>query len=182
MKYLKLYENFESGLKLYLSNFESAFNWAKRNIKEVQYAIEDYEEDPKDVNNIRMYELYPERTEEYVKKFNQIQKQKEVVIYRLIMLESLNTFDTDNVGIFWSFEKNCVGHYGDYVDMDPPEDAEEFILTGTINISDIDWPHGFCSFIWYGPEQWECAVKKGSPVTITAINDDILTEPIKGKC
>jgi len=53
-----------------------------------------------------------------------------------------------------------------------------YILEGNINPKNIDWEYGFHSFIWYGEDQWECALNKGANVKIIAINEKELEKPI----
>ncbi len=116
---------------------------------------------------------------EYMGKYKQVMSQDKVMLHRLVKLNSLKELDLKNVGVFWSFEKDGVGAYGlgQKISGD-----KTFVLTGTVDITSIDWKQGLYSFLSYGKSEFECYVEKNSPVVITHVNDQELKKPISGKC
>jgi hypothetical protein len=115
----------------------------------------------------------------YVDKYNKLKNEYNITIYRLIKLNSINDLDLTNIGKHWSFEESGVGAYGEqHPKRGMMSTGEPFVLEAEVNPKDIDWIYGFNSFIWYGEDQWECALNKGAKVTINKINDDELETPI----
>ncbi len=104
-----------------------------------------------------------------------------------VSLDSVEDLVFDPIGTYWSFEKDGVGDYhGTYRDSGtswkiPKENAKLYILTAIVSPKDINWQHGFDSFMWYGEDQWECSLDNGIPVLITHIDDKKLKAPIKAK-
>jgi len=82
----------------------------------------------------------------------------------------------DNIGTHWSFEKHGAGVYGE-LPSGLGKSTQDILLTGTTEPKYVDWEYCFTSFIYYGEDQWECALDDGSPVRITHINDKPI-EPI----
>jgi hypothetical protein len=165
----------------FLSNYESATKYAYDNIDDVAEAFDSYDEDPDDIHASYSRDNYIELIELYVDKYNELKNQNTVTIYRLIILNSLNDLDINNIGMHWSFEKDGVGAYGEqHPNREMMKTGKSFILEGEVNPKYIDWVYGFSSFIWYGEDQWECALNKGAKVIINSINNTELEQPIIG--
>jgi len=172
---LKEYNNQDS----FLSNYETARKYAYDNIDDVAEAFDAYNEDPDDIHASYSRDKYIELIDLYVDKYNELKTQNSVTIYRLIMLNSINDLDVNNIGKHWSFEEDGVGAYGEqHPNREMMKTGKSFILEGDVNPKYIDWVYGFSSFIWYGEDQWECALIKGAKVIINSINNKELEKPI----
>jgi len=113
----------------------------------------------------------------YIDKYKSVSNLPIAQIYRMVLLNTIDDLDLNNVGVFWSFDENGAGFYdikktGDYL----------FILTATVNTNDIDWKQGFFSFLLYGKTEFDCYMKKGAPCIITHINGEKLSKPLNGFC
>jgi hypothetical protein len=157
-----------------LSNFNSAKEWV------INQQIDDVvNEDGDDLD----YDYYAggmdieELIYEYVSKFNDVKKEDEIQIYRLIRLDNIKQLELNDIGEYWSFEESGVGDYGsgrrDF------KGDKMFVLTGLVNPKDIDWEHGFYSFLFY-PDQHECALLSGANVKIIEINGTPLKKELIG--
>jgi hypothetical protein len=172
---LKEYNKYDS----FLLNYETAEKYAYDNIDGVAEAFDDYNEDPDDIQASYSRDKYIDLIDLYVDKYNKLKTQNNITIYRLIMLNSLKNLDVNNIGKHWSFEENGVGAYGEqHPNRGMMKTGKSFILKGNVNPKYIDWVYGFASFIWYGEDQWECALVKGAKVVINSINNKELEKPI----
>lgn len=163
----------------FLSNYESARKYAYDNIDDVAEAFDAYDEDPDDIHASYSRDYYIELIELYVDKYNELKTQNSVTIYRLIKLNSLKDLDINDIGMHWSFDKNGVGAYGEqHPNRGMMTTGKSFVLEGDVNPKYIDWVYGFNSFIWYGEDQWECALIKGAKVIINSINNKELNKPL----
>lgn len=163
----------------FLSNYESARKYAYDNIDDVAEAFDAYDEDPDDIHASYSRDYYIELIELYVDKYNELKTQNSVTIYRLIKLNSLKDLDINDIGMHWSFDKNGVGAYGEqHPNRGMMTTGKSFVLEGDVNPKYIDWVYGFNSFIWYGEDQWECALIKGAKVIINSINNKKLNKPL----
>lgn len=166
----------------FLSNSELAKKHAYERIDDVSDAIDNYNKNPEDNIAIHQYEYYMGLIDMYVDKYNELKNKNFVEIYRLIKLKEENELDTKNIGTHWSFVIDGVGAYGGtHPKRLPLNNGKSFVLTGHVDPKFIDWKYGFDSFIWYGEDQWECALLKGARVAIIKINDKVLDKPIIGK-
>lgn len=174
-KILKEYNSNDS----FLSNYESARKYAYDNIDDVAEAFDAYDEDPDDIHASYSRDNYIELIDLYVDKYNELKTQNSVTIYRLIKLNSLKDLDINNIGMHWSFEEDGVGAYGEqHPNRGMMSTGKSFVLEGVVNPKYIDWIYGFSSFIWYGEDQWECALIKGAKVIINSINNKELNKPL----
>lgn len=174
-KILKEYNSNDS----FLSNYESARKYAYENIDDVAEAFDAYDEDPDDIHASYSRDNYIELINLYVDKYNELKTQNSVTIYRLIKLNSLKDLDINNIGMHWSFEEDGVGAYGEqHPNRGMMSTGKSFVLEGVVNPKYIDWIYGFSSFIWYGEDQWECALIKGAKVIINSINNKELNKPL----
>ena len=118
----------------------------------------------------------------YINKYNELKNKDSIEIYRLVKLNEEKDLDKKNIGMHWSFSPDGVGDYGgDHPKRVAHGTGNSFVLTGNVDPQFIDWVYGFSSFMWYGEDQWECALLKGAKVTITKINDKVLNKPIVAK-
>jgi len=167
----------ESAPPFDLSNYDSAEAYAIESVDGVKEDMEEYEG----------VSVYIDRIYEYVEKYNQTISQDTVEIYRGVKLDSVSDLVVDPVGTYWSFEKDGTGDYhGSYRDSGtdwkvPEKDSKLHILTAIVNPKDINWRHGFDSFMWYGEDQWECSLDTGVDVLITHIDDRKLEKSLKAK-
>lgn len=164
----------------FLSNYESAMKFAYENIDDVAESFDAYEEDPDDIHLSYSRDKYIELIELYVDKYNELKNKDTVTIHRLIVLKSLKDLNVNDIGIHWSFEKDGVGSYGG---NHPGRvlKGKSYILEGETSPKNIDWKYGFHSFVWYGEDQWECALKTGAKVLVAKINNKKLEKPIIAK-
>ena len=153
-----------------LSHFSDAKEWVKENVDDV-YNGEEYQEMVGD-----------ERLNEYISKYNEVKSKTQLEIYRVVVLENIAQLDLKNIGIHWSFEKSGAGDYG--LNRSKTKKDKTYKLTAIINPKDICWEYGLTSFMWYGADQWECALNEKAKVTVTKIEglteDDKIKLPIKG--
>lgn len=152
------------------SSFQSVKEWVKHNVNDVYSDDEDENSDPHD-------EIADNRINAYISKYNSIIQKPFIEIYRLIVLEDISQMNLKDIGIHWSFEIDGVGDYG--VNRPKTKKDKNYILTGTVNPKDIAWEYGLTSFMYYGEDQWECAIEPKSKIKITGI--DGLTEKEKAK-
>lgn len=163
----------------FLSNYETARKYAYENIDDVTEAFDEYKKNPDNIHAAYSRDYYIDLIDLYVDKYNELKTQSSVTIYRLIMLDSLKDIDLNNIGMHWSFEKEGVGAYGGtHTNHKMMKSGKPFILEGEVDPKYIDWVYGFYSFVWYGEDQWECALTKGTNVLIKSINDKKLKQPI----
>ena len=168
----------------FLETSESAYQWASENV-DLKYSEESLEtefmndSDKQYVEKVIAYDK--ERAEVYSDKYLDVMTQNQVTIYRAIMVPVLDEGDLlasdikainwGNVGTHWSFELEGAGSYG-YMGDDSiighgaPRDI---IITCHVDPRYIDWEYGFTSFMYYGKDQWECALLKGSPIHVFQI-------------
>jgi hypothetical protein len=164
---------------LFLSTYDTAIKYAYDNIDDVSEAFDAYEENPDNMYTSYSRDKYIELIALYVDKYNELKTQDLVTIYRLIKLNSINDLDINNIGKHWSFEENGVGAYGEqHPNRGMMQTGKSFILEGDVSPEYIDWIYGFSSFIWYGEDQWECALIKGTKVIINSINNKELEKPL----
>lgn len=152
----------------FLSDFKQARKYAYDNIDGVADSFDHFEENPDDGLAEHGVNHYDYLISSYNDKYLELADKDEVTIYRLVMLKSEQSLDINNIGSHWSFEEDGVGNYGG----SNTEDDKSFILEAIANPKDIDWVYGFSSFIWYGEDQWECALNRNSKVKIISINDE----------
>lgn len=149
-----------------LSSSSTAYEWALENVDGVSDADGPY------------VELNENRAEQYSDKYNDVMSESSIKLYRAVCLKKIEDLNLDKVGTHWSFTPEGVGCYGTMKEI---PGSKEFILTGKVNPKDIDWEYGFTSFMWYGEDQWECALNPGAPVEILKIDAKVLENPLKGK-
>lgn len=114
---------------------------------------------------------------EYMWFFIDYKDEKEITIYRLLRLNTIDDLELDDIGKYWSFDESGVGDYGSGTREFKGD--EKFILTGLVNPKNIDWEYGFTSYLYY-PNQSECALKSGTKVKIIAIDDVELQKNLIG--
>jgi hypothetical protein len=158
-----------------LSTFDNAKKWViSQQIDDVVNEDgDDLDYDYRAVNGMDVEELIYE----YVSKYNNVKNEDFIEIYRLIRLDNINQLELDNIGEYWSFEETGVGDYGS--GRREFKGNKKFVLTGLVEPSNIDWEHGFYSFLFY-PDQDECALKAGTNVKITEINGQELKKELVG--
>jgi len=158
-----------------LSNFNSAKQWViNQQIDDVvNEEGDDLDYNYRAVNGMDIEELIYE----YVSKFNDVKNEDEIQIYRLIRLDNIKQLELNHIGEYWSFEETGVGDYGS--GRREFKGNKKFVLTGLVNPNDIDWEHGFYSFLFY-PDQDECALKSGANVKITEIDGTPLKKELIG--
>jgi hypothetical protein len=175
--YLKLNEYNDNDS--FLSSYDSAEKYAYDNIDDVAEVFDKYKETPDNIHISYSKDNYVDLIQLYVDKYNELKYQESVTIYRLIKLNSIKDLDIDNIGKHWSFEKNGVGAYGEqHPNRGMMKTGKSYILEGEVKPKHIDWIYGFHSFLWYGEEQWECALTQGTKVKIISINDKELEQSI----
>lgn len=169
MKFIKQinlkYKISARGKKLDLSHYSAAKEWAYENVNDL----------PEEGDSYR--EITDQRISDYVDKYHSIKGKPSIEIYRAVSLDKIEDLDLKAVGTHWSFEKEGTGTYG----LTGPRKKHTFVLIGKANPKDIDWEYGFTSFLYYGTEQWECALETGSQILITHIDGKKLEHPLKGK-
>lgn len=114
---------------------------------------------------------------EYMWFFINFSEKKEITIYRLLRLNTIDDLELNDIGEYWSFDKSGVGDYGSGRRKFKGE--SKFILTGLTNPKNIDWEDGFRHYLNYPSEQ-ECELKSGTRVKIIAIDDVKLAKSLIG--
>lgn len=112
-----------------------------------------------------------------------------VTIYRALDVPSFEDIDLNQVGYFWSFDRDGVGTYDSGVMNDfnknwsgnNKKETQVIVLTATTHKDNINWLGTLVSNAIYGEEQSECQLNKGSSITITHINDKELDNYINAK-
>lgn len=146
--------------ELDLGNFEAALAWADEN---GVYFFDD-NTDPSDPYALVLEEARKELISDYCAKFREVMKHETVRIYRDVMLARVEDFDPTAAGLYWSFEELCTSTAG-AMHLDS---RKRFTVVGDLRTADINWEEGLKNFINY-PEQWECNVKMGAPISILSV-------------
>jgi hypothetical protein len=154
----------------------SMFNWA---MKQNDFGEEIDDEDP-DVKRI-FREEKEEQFSEYWSIAEDARADGFIEIHRVIKIpesclgsleQILECVDSDEVGHYWSAREEGAGSYGSR-----GTGGVDVTLHGVVSFEDIDWEHGFYSFIFY-PEQYEIAVKHGAKIVLTGIDEHKLADPV----
>lgn len=116
-----------------------------------------------------------DRLNEYCDLYEEKSSHSSADIYRMIEIPKNESYDCDNIGIWWSFEDDGVGTYGS-TNFIYEEPSKNIIFKGEVEVNDIDWISGLYSYIYY-PSQKECNVKLNSLINLISINDEELEEP-----
>ena len=90
----------------------------------------------------------------YTSKYNEVKNEGSATLYRAVRLDSINQLDKNNIGEFWSFEKDGASNYGAGGKRDVKE-GDLFLIEANVNFEDINWEEGFYSFLAYGREEFE---------------------------
>lgn len=111
-------------------------------------------------------------------------KEDTIEIYRQLKVPGFNSINFNEIGQFWSFNKEGVGAYDAGVNNKynknwDNNELQYITITAKTNKNNIDWLETLIANAIYGEEQFECYMKKDSPVLITHIDDKKLEEPIK---
>jgi len=160
-------------IKLDLSKVSNAMQWAKKNIADIGEEVEDNEGEV----TLQLTEQDEDRIDAYCGKYAEIIKKPKIIIYRAVALNNIKQLKLNDIGMHWSFEKEGAGVYG----ADSSKYKNVFVLTGEVNPKGINWEYGLTSFVYYGEDQWECALEIDTPVTIIAVDDEKLEKPLKAK-
>lgn len=151
-----------------LTNFADALQWAEKNVPDAFSDSEEYIES-----------VIHERIRDYIYKYKQVTSKPTITLYRAIVLKKdMSNLNLKNIGSHWSFEEKGAGSYG--LNRAMRKDETEFTFTGVAQTKDIDWEYGFTSFLYYGEEQWECALNPGAKVTLTHVDKKALPKPMIG--
>jgi len=121
-------------------------------------------------------QMYEERLYAYMAQYRKVMAKPTTVLYRTIVLSDLSKLNLKHIGTHWSFEEEGAGAYG--LNREAKRDDKHFTFTGVAQTKDIDWEYGLTSFMWYGEDQWECALKEGSKVKLTHIDGEAIKKPI----
>ena len=152
----------------FLETPELAWEWAKNNV-DISVDEEDIDEEGDDYARV-LFAEYLEKCNIYSSQYHNIMSKDFVEIYRGIQVPSIESIIWDSIGTHWSFKKDGAGIYGDV----PSQFAkgDKFILTGICLPKDIDWEYGFTSFMYYGEDQFECALDEDSKIKIIKIGNE----------
>lgn len=146
----------------FLDTPAGAYRWAKRCVTDL-YLDEPYRKEQVQ----RLCRLYSER-------FNYVKQHGQTTIHRAVTLDHPDQIVWDRLGNYWSFKPEGVGDYGNaYHEPRWPQlqtKGQIYILTAQVQFKGIDWPHGFTSFLYYGTDQWECAIEDRATLQVTAFN------------
>jgi hypothetical protein len=140
----------------FLRSCEAAIRWAKKNGPEAD--DEWYEQE------------IEERACDYSDFAESAFNHDKIVLYRAIALPSIDFIEWDRLGKAWSRYRSGASPQGTI-----PYKRHEtsiFVLEGLVDPADVDWEWGFYSFLVYGEDQWEVAIKNRSQVEIVSVNGD----------
>lgn len=148
----------------FLENSDSAWDWAQKNIPDLMA-----EEEAQTAEEKAYLSIYKERAMAYSDFYNSIKDKKEIIVYRMIRVGSIDELNWEELGVYWSFKKSGAQVLGDAPGRG--DYNRDVLISAKISPQVIDWEHGFTSFMYYGEDQFECALIKGSPVEVIAIDD-----------
>lgn len=174
MKYLKLFE--QHNINSIMKDEDSAIEY----LKSIDF-FEDHGFDEDD-------EIIIDNIYNIIYKYRWL-KNDYVTVYRILEVPSFNYIDLEQVGYFWSFDRDGVGAYDSALmndfnkkwSGDNKKETQEIVLTATTHKDNINWLETLVSNAIYGEEQFECYLNKGSAIKITHIDDKELDNYINAK-
>jgi hypothetical protein len=117
------------------------------------------------------------RVKQYVDFYRFTARVGHVRLWRAVRLESIGDLNTERIGQYWSFRPNgarqyhlCVGRRTEF--------GRVYILTAVARQEDIDWGHGFVSYMIYGAKESEVALLPDSGVLVTHVDSEPI-DPFK---
>lgn len=137
----------------------------------VQYALNQFDTDQED----ELTDYEEERVSDYFYKYQELKDKQSFPIYRAIWADSVDDIDLNDVGIFWSFEKDGAKP------QNKVNGEKIFILTANVSPNQLDWEAGFLSYFYYGEDQWEANLGLNQEIEITEINFKPLKRPISAR-
>jgi len=137
----------------------------------VQYALDNFDTDQED----ELTDYEEDRVSDYFYKYQELKDKQSFPIYRAIWADSVDDIDLDDIGIFWSFEKNGAKP------QNKVNGDQIFILTANVSPDQLDWESGFLSYFHYGEDQWEANLGVNQEIEITEINFKPLNRPISAR-
>lgn len=185
--------------KHFLDNIDSAVAWAKKNSPDSMEAFFEDDEDhrgdyPPGYFEQRRYEI-EELIDDYISIRNNVLHAGSAPVWRAIAIpakaDPLKWIKWDRIGSYWSFRSRGVGTYGFSPGTGPAYDSyahetvswgrvapgtphKTVVVEGVVQAKDIDWEHGFISYLSY-PDQVECAIKKGAKVAVVKVDEADVT-------
>ena len=172
----------------FLSDPDLALAWAMENV-DLSYSPEDLEEaEERDRDYIAaILSQYMERATSYSDMYNEVIFKSSVTLYRALVIKvdpnlphhegNVRAINWDNLGTHWSFKLDRAGPYG-FSGSD--KGMVNIVIKGSVSPGSIDWEYGFTSFMYYGEDQWECALDDDAPIKVTHLGDQQIT-PINTK-
>jgi len=164
----------------FLRSCKSAWRWAVKNIQE----IGDAEYKARHKNDEGYSGAVRDQFREWACEYSEFAKETyrvgRIKVYRAIRVETINEIRWNCIGKSWSFTEKGAGIYGN-----APSGGVDIIIEAEVEPKDIDWEYGFTSYMYYGSDQSEVSLLKHSSVLVSAIDGQILEEPINantGEC
>lgn len=100
----------------------------------------------------------------YSNLYQKTKKDGKIKAYRGLNLNSLEDLDWDNLGVYWSFIEN----------PDQEFDKSEYIISvkiyAEIKFESIDWLNSLDNFVFFGHDESEIKLKKGSAIYVNHIS------------
>jgi hypothetical protein len=109
-------------------------------------------------------------TRRYMDYYNTHAKGKHINLSRDISIRDINEINWNNLGIYWSFDPDWVMDFGG-----GGKGNLNVRFYGTVHSKYVDWVRSLDNFIYFGEEENEVNIFKGSPILINKIevNGDI---------
>jgi len=168
--------NPSTAIPYFLENEDAAFQWADKN---VDHGF--WEEDDDKNRKAAGRDILQERASQYSEFCGDAYAEGEVRIFRAVRVpvnkHGKPRIQYDNLGTSWSAEERGAQVQGSVPYKGPVTDV---IIEAVVSVDDIDWEFGYTSFVYYGEDQWEVAVKEGSDVRVEAVDGIHLKKPLLG--
>lgn len=114
------------------------------------------------------------RAAEYAELYRLATRGVPVRLWRAVRLESIGDLDAARVGNYWSFTPEGAGQQ-----QGPDDFGRIYLLSAETDPENIDWEHGFASYMHYGADQSEAALLPGSEVLVTHADGEPLDPPVR---
>lgn len=113
-------------------------------------------------------EIIDDRFNDFKKKYNKLPNP--LILYRAVKLKDISKLDRDNLGVYWTDNKNSADTYGEY----SKSNASIFILKAEVPKDNIDWDFTIKNNLNlnFGDEEQEINIDANSKIKVLDIYDD----------
>ena len=112
-------------------------------------------------------EIMNDRFDDFKKKYSKLSNP--IILYRAIKLKDISKLDRNNLGVYWTDNKNSADTYGEYT----KSDAGIFILKAEVPKDKIDWDFTIKNNLNtnFGDDEQEINIEENSQVKVLDIYD-----------